>query len=173
MATKPAASPQAPKEEALPPAASHLGAKRTKPVRCIVLHHTGGVDSRAWLTRTSFPNKVSIHDLIARDGLIYRSTPAGNVAWHAGYGYLGIYAPKGSQGSLNDVSIGIELENLGDGKQPFPAEQVDAAGFVIASYWKTYGPLPVLSHALVDGRKNDPLKFDWAALYQAIYRYWQ
>lgn len=164
--------PAPPREEQLPPAPSHLGPVRKRPPRCIVLHATAGTDSRAWLTRTSFPNKVSIHVLISKDGAIYRSTPPERVAWHAGLGYLGVYKPGGIHGSVNDISLGIELENLNNGKDPYPLEQVEACGFVIAGWWRDYGPLPVLPHALIDGRKSDPAGFDWAALYRAIYRWW-
>lgn len=174
MATK-ATSPQVPehpwREESLPPAASHLGPKRTKPVRFIVLHHTGGSDSRNWLTRTSTP-KVSIHVLI-RDRVIYRSTPPEHVAWHAGYGLIGVHKPYAPQGNVNDVSLGIEFEHPGDGKTPWDPIDVQAGAFVVAGWWKQFGPLPILDHALIDGRKSDPDKnFPWADFHRHLARYY-
>lgn len=165
--------PKPPTEKLLPPDKAHTGKVRKGAPRLIVLHATGGVDSRAWLTRTSPPGKeVSIHVLIDKTGLVYRSTPDEREAWHGGHGYLGIWKPFGPNGSINSVSLGLELENLNNGKDPYPEVQVDACGFVIAGWWKKYGVLPVLSHAILDGRKHDPLQFDWAHLYQAIYRWW-
>jgi N-acetyl-anhydromuramyl-L-alanine amidase AmpD len=158
----------------LPPAATHLGKVRTakQRVQCIIVHATAGTDSRDWLTKTSKP-PVSIHVLIAKDGTIYRSTPVNRVAWHAGYGYLGKYQPKSVYGSVNDISLGLELENRNDGKDPYPDVQIDAAGYVIAGWWRDAGCVPLIPHGLIDARKSDPAGLDWSALYQAVYRHWK
>lgn len=174
MATKTPTSPQAPErpwtEEQLPPAASHLGPRRTKPVKFVVLHHTGGSDSRAWLTRTSSP-KVSIHKLI-KDRVVYHSTPDDHVAWHAGYGLVGVHRPGAVQGNVNDVSLGIEMEHPGDGKTPWDPVDVQAAAFVVAGWWRQFGTVPVVSHGLIDGRKVDPLGFPWSDFWRHLREYW-
>ena len=102
----------------LPAAADHVGGPWDG-AQAIVLHHTGGRDSRAWLTRTSRP-PVSVHTLIPKDGTVVRIVPDGVNAWHVGGSRLGVHGPNERAGSCNEICFGIEIENLGDGKDPTP-----------------------------------------------------
>lgn len=61
--------------------------------------------------------QVSIHYIIGRDGEVAKSVPEDEVAIHT-VGH-------------NDGSVGIELINAGDGREPYPKEQIDALVRVI------------------------------------------
>lgn len=127
--------------------------------QAIVLHHTAGVDSAAWLSTTSEP-PVSIHTLISRDGTLIRIVNPDTQAYHVGRSVLGSHKP-------NTVCLGIELENLGDG-QEYPDAQIDACGYEIAGWWRSFGVLPILTHALIDTTgKIDPYALDLARVYRA------
>lgn len=111
---------------------------------------------------------VSIHYIIGPDGRIATSVPEDEVAIHA-VGH-------------NASSIGIELINAGDGKEPFPDAQIDAlAGVVdgIRRRWRI--PLAAIrGHDEVDTstfpcggrevrRKQDPGPlFPWDRLRAAV-----
>lgn len=147
--------------------ADHFGGTRSTP-QVIILHATQGTDSLKWLTTDSNP-PVSIHRLIDKKGTITQIVPDDANAWHAGFGMIGGIG-RGQPVNLNMVSFGIELENLNDGKDPYPVVQVNACAVVIVNWWATYGFLPVLSHAQVDTRKTDPKGFDWSLLWRLCAR---
>lgn len=128
--------------------------------RCIVLHHTGATNSLNWLSTTP-GSGVSIHALIRKDGLIYRIVPDGQVAWHVGRSAVGNFGRGGKAGSPNKCCLGIEIENKGDGKDPYTDEQYWAVGWQICQWWNAYGDLPVVTHELLDTEgKRDPYAFD-------------
>ncbi len=140
------------------------GARPMSGVRFIIIHHTGGSNSLKWLTTDSPPsNPVSVHRLISRSGTIYKLVSDDEEAWHAGRGYVGplVGAAKG-QTNLNRCSLGIELENLGNG-QAYTPQQIIAATAQCVEWIGAYGPLIILGHSEVDGRKKDPkgLDMDW------------
>lgn len=134
---------------------AHRGGPWDKP-RCIVLHHTGGTNSLQWLSRT--PNSgVSIHVLAPKDGTLYRIVPDGVQAWHVGRSAVGNYGRSGSAGSPNECCLGIEIENMGNGRDPYPQVQLSAVGWQICQWWNAYGDLPVITHELIDTTgKVDP-----------------
>lgn len=139
----------------------------------IVLHHTGGTDSRDWLTRTSRP-PVSTQRLISKGGINYKLMDDNDVAYTAGFGVIGPIDPDGSDpvnvaANLNWASLNIELENRGNGRDPFPLPQMDMCAAQIVEWWSLYGLIGVLGHREVDSRKEDPAdNFDWRLLYQLI-----
>lgn len=107
-----------------PADAKSRGPKREKVVE-IIVHATGGpfckggqvVFSPAGNVATmkrffEASGQVSIHYIVGRDGEIARSVPENEVAIHT-VGH-------------NDAAIGIELINAGDGREPYPKEQIDA-----------------------------------------------
>lgn len=148
----------------------HYGGQRLPP-KMIVLHATGGTNSLPWLTTTSpASNPVSVHRLIGKDGTITKIVEDNETAWHAGYGIVGALGPS-KVPNINTVSLGIELENLNDGKDPYPAVQVERCAAQIAEWWGMYGFLPVLAHAAIDPRKNDPLGFSWTDLHIHLYEH--
>ena len=150
----------------LPAAANHKGGARTFPPRFIFLHHTGGTDSRDWLTRTSVP-PVSCHRLIWPAGTIFKLMSDADRSWTQGNGVMGVYGPHGNP-DLNDVGLSIELENRGTGTDPYPDAQVYACALQVHEWWGLYGYLPVLAHYDVDPAKNDPRGFPWPLFYVSL-----
>lgn len=142
-------------------------------VVAIVMHGTGGTDSRNTLQHGD-GRGVSIHYLIDKAGKIYRMVDEARGANHAGaptssftlhgHTYIG--------GQVNRATIGIELENLQDGRDPYTDPQLAAMGWLIADIRRRHGALPILRHADLDPtRKRDPYHLStqeierWAAPY--------
>lgn len=140
------------------------------PVVAIIGHGTGGSDSRGFLKRggdlpDGSDRKVSIQVLIAKSGTIYRMVDDSRTANHAG-GVLvgGVYSSaltvagrtyRGAQ--VNRHTLGFELENLQDGKDPYTEDQLWSMGWQIARWRARFGSLPLFRHATVDPRrKRDP-----------------
>ena len=100
------------------------GNPRQVPVRQIVIHATGGPDcdpSRSFRGGSlegivghfqRNRKRISIHYIIGRTGEVVRMVPETRVAFHV----------RGH----NADSIGIELVNDGDGRDPFSEPQLDA-----------------------------------------------
>lgn len=144
-----------------------------QPIVAIVIHGTGGIDSRSTLQHGD-GRGVSIHRLINKAGKIYDMVPDEHGANHAG-------APSSSftlhghtyrGNAVNKSTLGIELENLQDGRDPYTDPQLSAMGWQIAEWRKQHGPLPILRHADIDPtRKRDPYQLTtqeierWAAKY--------
>lgn len=144
------------------PAEMHHYDAITAPLwRRIVLHATAGTNSLDWLTRTSSP-PVSVHRLIARDGTIYKIVDDRFVAFHVGFATLFPYAGRGLI-NANYTSLGIELENLNDGKQDYSPKQLTALLGQVLEWYGAYGYLPMVSHSDLDPRKSDPRNFPWEA----------
>ena len=111
--------------------------------------------------------RVSAHYVVDRDGTIVQMVDERLAAWHAGVSEL-----EGRSG-VNDFSVGVELINLNDGKDPYPEAQVRALARIIVdlrSRWK----IPrsrIVSHAHIArpvGRKSDPLGFDFDHLFRLL-----
>jgi hypothetical protein len=129
-------------------------------VRAIVMHATAGTNSLPILTDPApggHPERrVSAHYLIAKNGTIYRLVPDNRVAFHAGVAAI---PPLGND--VNAFSIGIEMENLNNGMDPYPKAQMDATVELVQDLVKKYA-IPrqfVVTHraiALPRGRKSDP-----------------
>ena len=133
----------------------------------LVIHGTAGRSDMAdldWMGRAE--SQVSYHYLIGRDGAVYRLVPEDRRAWHAG---ASVWEGRAN---CNDYSIGIGLSN--DGREPYPAAQIDAAGALVADLCERHGiPLRrVVGHCHVSpGRKTDPwLHFEWGRLFGAACR---
>ena len=139
----------------------HSGIRAIRPMM-IILHATAGTNSLDWLS-TSPQSSVSAHRLIDKAGRIYKILPDEYIAHHAGYGRVGPYT------NLNAISLGIELENLNTGADQYPAPQVQSCAWQIAEWWAAYGAIPILTHAMVDGRKTDPRGFPWPQLYGMLF----
>jgi N-acetyl-anhydromuramyl-L-alanine amidase AmpD len=136
--------------------------KGVKPT-IIVLHHTAGTNSLAYLTKNSA--QASTHALIPKSGKIYRMVPDEVGANTVGFSAIGNYSKwptlKGIV-SCNRMSLNIEIENRGDGKDLYTAEQINATAWQIVQWRKKYGYLFLLSHQVIDTNgKVDPLGFNW------------
>ncbi|MFO7169427.1 MAG: N-acetylmuramoyl-L-alanine amidase [Chloroflexota bacterium] len=129
-------------------------------ISMIVLHATAGSarSALAWLTNPAA--RVSAHYLIDKGGHIYQLVPDELVAWHAGR------ASWRGQSAINEISLGIELENANNGRDPYPQAQLDALVELTREKVQRYRipPENVVRHldvAVPRGRKNDPAGFDW------------
>lgn len=145
--------------------------------RILVIHYTA--DEFAGSLTTLTGRDVSSHYLIPeippqRGGkpLVWALVPEDKLAWHAGVSYW-----RGST-RINDVSIGIELENqgyriIGGDKRfyPFADEQLQALVRLARDVIQRHGIAPqnVVAHSdIAPQRKDDPGPlFPWQALAQA------
>jgi N-acetyl-anhydromuramyl-L-alanine amidase AmpD len=86
----------------------------------IVLHHTGGRFESDLAILTKAGTGVSANDFIDKKGRIFELCELPKRAWHAGEASLhGIR-------DWNAHGWGIEIENLGTGRDPYPKRQIDA-----------------------------------------------
>lgn len=114
---------------------------------------------------------VSAHLLIRRDGECVQFVNTDQRAWHAGRSQWWDNGLKEQRRTLNDFSVGIELE--GDDITPFTKAQyqalVKATEWLIARYPRLNASR-ITSHAYVAPlRKTDPgPAFDWAYFYQLL-----
>lgn len=82
--------------------------------RFLVIHFTGGGEAGAIETLTA-PGGVSAHFVVGEAGTITQLVDLDRTAWHAGKSSW-----RDVSGSLNPVSIGIEIANLGDAIEGSP-----------------------------------------------------
>ncbi len=90
----------------------------------ICLHHTAGRESGDIPTLTRRGTGVSSNDYINKQGVIFELVPHPRRAWHAGTrdaSQAGKYYYDG-----NTYYWGVEIENYGNGSDPYPKAQVDA-----------------------------------------------
>jgi N-acetyl-anhydromuramyl-L-alanine amidase AmpD len=143
------------------------GSRGDRPISMIVLHATAGSarGALAWLTNPAA--RVSAHYLITKAGRVYQLVPDAACAWHAGRcEWLG-------ETKINEMSLGIELENANNGRDRYPAAQLDALVELTLIKVRQYGIGldMIVRHAEVArpvGRKSDPAGFPWAAYVQRI-----
>jgi N-acetyl-anhydromuramyl-L-alanine amidase AmpD len=143
------------------------GAKR---LLGVVLHATAGSDKGAvsWMQNPASQASAQVH--IDRDGTTVRLVDDNRRSWHAGRSEW-----KG-EGDVNSITLGWEIGNLNDGREPYTDLQYGVLAQMAAHYIRQglsledFGAGPPLkgdytSHAHVArpvGRKTDPLGFDWA-----------
>jgi len=148
------------------------------PVNGVMIHHTVSTGT-ANSVRICYDGYDSLpgplcHGVIAKDGTVHL-TSAGR-ANHAGGGDPNVLqaviderynsappAPHQHQGSIGAVDgnahfYGFECVNLGDGKDPWPAEQVTAITKVSAAICRAHGwsAKSVIGHSEWSDWKNDP-----------------
>ena len=111
--------------------------------------------------------RVSAHYVVDRDGTTIQMVDERRTAWHAGVSELG------GRTGVNDFSVGIELVNLNDGKDPYPEAQYQAVKRILEDLRRRW-EIPddhVVSHAAIArpvGRKSDPVGFDFARLLRLV-----
>ena len=149
---------------------AHSSSRGGASIAAIVIHATAGLDSRRWLTNN--PNGVSAHVLIQRDGIVYRMVPDDRAAHHVGYSRLviaGRVIDRTTSPGPNAVTLGLELENLNDGLQPYPPAQLAALGWQLVEWARRYPQARLLFHRDVDTQgKSDPAGLAWPAVYAAM-----
>jgi N-acetyl-anhydromuramyl-L-alanine amidase AmpD len=105
--------------------------------------------------------------VVDRDGTVVQMVPLTERAWHAG-----VSSFDGVDG-VNDYSIGIEMTNMNDGKDPYPEAQYKAVAEIIRRCRQHYD-IPnnrIVSHAevaLPPGRKTDPKGFKFKKLLKLL-----
>jgi len=108
------------------------------------------------------PAAVSSHFTIGKDGSIVQNVSTFARAWHAGASW-----DAAGRNNVNDYSIGIELVNLDDGKDPYPEAQIQALCGIIAEMKRRFPIKQIVSHEFIaqpPGRKQDPAGFPWKRL---------
>jgi hypothetical protein len=133
----------------------------------LVIHATAGTNSLSWLCYKNpiAARRVSAHYLIRKDGYIYRMVDEKYVAWHAGI------SNWNGKTNINRYSIGIELENLNTGKDPYPDAQVKACTWLGVDICNRHNiaPANVVAHYDISpGRKTDPAGYDMLYLKQCV-----
>lgn len=153
--------------------AQHFGGLR-RGFRYIVLHHTGGIDSRLWLSRTSpLSNPVSVQRLITKLGENIKITADDEVAWTQGPARIGALPLYNAQGvlleSVNDYALAIEFENLGDGHDPYPPVQLDMGAAQVVEWWGAHGFIALVGHNWIQANKHDPAGFPWDDFHRRVW----
>lgn len=141
----------------------------TRAVDMLIIHATAGrfASDIEELTDNTRPLALrkSVTYYITKAGKIYQLVDEDKQAWHAGV------SRWGNRNNLNNGSIGIELENLNTGRDPYPQEQVNALIDLSIDIMSRRGITEenVLRHLDVSpGRKSDPAGFDWAGYKSVI-----
>lgn len=141
----------------------HRGREGKQP-RIIVMHATADDHinkSRNWFrTRRSNGKAVfaSSHYIVDTNGDIYAEVHEEDTAYHAGV------SAWDSDTNINDVSIGVEMTNLNNGRDTYDLNQYNAAVELVRHLVKKYDVKRenVVTHAQVakpKGRKDDPRGF--------------
>ena len=138
----------------------NYGSRNGRSISMIVIHATAGTarSALAWLTNPA--SRVSAHYLIDKAGQIYRLVPDEYAAWHAGR------AAWRGETAINEISLGIELENANNGRDPYPVAQMESLVQLTRDKVAQYRIAPdmVVRHldiAIPRGRKSDPAGFPW------------
>ncbi|GAA3770601.1 peptidoglycan-binding protein [Streptomyces chiangmaiensis] len=136
-------------------------------VHGVILHHTAGSDSLRVCRdgMASLPGPLCI-GLIAKDGTVHL-VGYGRTN-HAGSGSVAVLDAVTAERALpppgpdavdgNARFYGFEIENLGNGRDPYPAAQLDAAERVSAAICRAHGwsAASVIGHKEWTRRKIDP-----------------
>ena len=122
-----------------------------QPIVAIVIHATAGTDSLGWLSGN--PKGTSIHILIRKDGSCVQMVEDRYAAHHVGFSKLvhnNVTYSATSRHSCNAVTLGIELENLNDGNDPYPDVQLRSAAYWVERWQREHGPIKLLMHRDID-----------------------
>ncbi len=135
-------------------------------IDCVVLHATAGglSGTLAWFANPA--SGVSSHYVVARNGNVYQMVEESEKAHHAGASsYQG-------RKNFNDFSVGIEIVNLNDGKDPYPPDQFEATVELVGYLVKKYQMQRqwIVTHADISTvGKTDPRGFPIHELIARIY----
>ena len=131
-----------------------------KPVKYVIFHYTELNFDDSISRLCSLDAKVSCHYLIDKSGRVYQLVGDFYRAWHAGNSFW-----RGEE-NLNNHSIGIELENLGN--EEFTNEQMNSLLELCNILRKKYSLFDenFLGHSdIAPSRKIDPgIFFPWEKL---------
>lgn len=150
------------------------------PMNGVVIHHTAGADSEqfVWSGNADLPGPLC-HTYLGKDGVAVmisagRANHAGNFASNAFTAMLNEQATHPRPDAAEPVdanarTYGIEIENRGDGKDPYPAVQYQAAVRWAAALCRAHEwtAESVIGHKEGTRRKIDP-SFDMYAFRKAV-----
>lgn len=145
-----------------------ITARMSRPIRMLLWHGTGGVKAGdLWtLTGRDRRQQVSAHYYITKQGEVYQLVRDQDIAWHAG-----VAAWQGET-DINAISIGVELENLNTGRDPYPEAQLQAAIELGRAKISEYDISPDWNARHSDvapRRKKDPVNFPWLWFCEKLY----
>jgi len=137
-------------------------AERTAPIEYVILHFTEMLFEDALARLCSKEHEVSAHYIIKEDGKIFQLVEDKNIAWHAGI------SSWHEKDKLNQNSIGIELDNLGN--KAFSKAQMNSCIELCKTLSTRYN-IPkknFIGHSdVAPDRKIDPgIFFEWELLYK-------
>ena len=176
---------------------------RTRKVEMVVIHTTvcpqTSQTNRERITRwITAKGNASTHMTILRDGTVLQGVPTTECAWHAGSSAWTTASGRKITGSVNQYSIGIDIDNIGrltkrsDGLydcygkrwggesicvggvyvEPFTAAQIKSLIEILSYVVPAYGidRYDVVGHADVSpGRKVDPdVGMPWALIHAML-----
>jgi N-acetylmuramoyl-L-alanine amidase len=135
-------------------------------IDCVVLHATAGglSGTLAWFANPD--SGVSAHYVVAKDGRVFQMVEERDLAHHAGASQF-----QGKD-NFNDFSIGIEMVNLNDGQDPYPADQFEAMVELVSYLVEKYDMERqwIVSHADIStAGKTDPRGFPIHELISRVY----
>lgn len=144
---------------------------RSGKIRMIVLHATVGTleSSRGWFRNRS--SKVSAHYFVSKDGRILQQVHDEDTAYHAGISFW-----DGAT-DINDISIGIEIENLTGmkgfvGQDTYPHIQYQSVVELVKYLANKYSIVKknVPTHQMIaPRRKTDPVGFPYTNLLADVF----
>jgi len=135
----------------------------TRPIQLIVLHHTatsphtGLAVARLFSARAA---QVSSHEIVDTNGTIYHCVDWSQRAWHAGSGSWQ------GHGDVNSISLGIEIVNRGDGKDPYSDLQLKSIASLIRrmqAKYPTIKPWNIVDHESVSSAGKIDLRSNFPA----------
>lgn len=138
------------------------------PVNGLVIHHTAGVSSLdlCWTGMTGLPGPLC-HTHLAKTGIATmvghgRANHAGGFTQNAHDAVVKESSthprPSGAESvDGNRHYYGIEIENLGNGRDPYPTEQYDAAVRWAAAICRAHG---WTSHSIIGHKEGTTRKID-------------
>lgn len=133
---------------------------RQESIKYIILHYTEMPFLAALKKLCDKAEEVSAHYLIKEDGEIFQLVEDRYKAWHAGR------SSWRGKGELNESSIGIELDNLGNGE--FPPAQMESCITLCTLLCNEHNihPSNIIGHSdIAPSRKIDPgIFFKWSKL---------
>lgn len=130
----------------------------------IILHYTELDKSESLKRLTKEQYQVSSHYFIDKQGNIYQLVDNIYKAWHAGISFWQ------EDENINNSSIGIELENLGD--EPFSNALLSSCFQLVAKLKRDFNidTKNIIGHSdIAPNRKIDPgIFFPWYSLYKLL-----
>ncbi|MEI8307317.1 MAG: N-acetylmuramoyl-L-alanine amidase [Chloroflexales bacterium] len=151
----------------------HYEQGKPERVRMIVLHATAGSSpgDLGWLRVGGDDQRpVSVHYYISKAGRIVQLVDDAHIAWHAGQSRWVVDGHEVD--GCNAVSVGIELENLNSGRDPYPPAQYAAALWLcreLAARYKVPHSQLVRHLDIAPKRKTDPAGFPWERFVAEVY----